>query len=104
MGRKAIHELLNIALDIIEKGKGENGYPYVDMSVSNYGTELIIEIMDDGFRPGHPYDGIYEFDIRGEISERRYNACKEHLNELREKVKGVDDVCMDTSAHAAETI
>ena len=104
MGRKAIHELLNIALDIIEKGQGENGYPYVYMSVSNYGTELRIEIMDDGFISGHPYDGIYEFDIRGEISERRYNACKEHLNELREKVKGVDDVCMDTSAHAAETI
>ena len=104
MGRKEIHELLDIALDIIEKGRGENGYPYVYMSVSNYGTELRIEIMDDGFRPGHTYDGIYEFDIRGEISERRYNACKEHLNELREKVKGVDDVCMDTSAHAAETI
>lgn len=49
MGRKAIHELLNIALDIIEKGQGENGYPYVYMSVSNYGTELRIEIMDDGF-------------------------------------------------------
>lgn len=31
MGRKAIHELLNIALDIIEKGQGENGYPYVYM-------------------------------------------------------------------------
>lgn len=85
MGRKAIHELLNIALDIIEKCQGENGYPYVYMSASNYGTELRIEIMDDGFRQGHPYDGIYEFDIRGEISERRYNACKEHLNELREK-------------------
>lgn len=104
MGRKEIHELLDIAFDIIKKGQGENGYPYVYMSVSNYGTELIIEIKDDGFRQGHPYDGIYEFDIRGEISERRYNACKEHLNELREKVKGVDDVCMDTSAHAAETI
>lgn len=95
--REKIHELLCLCMEIQEHGYGENGYPYVDFEASNYGTIIEVRIMDDGFNPGHGYDGIYRFAFDG-ISERTYNNCKKHLIDLRKKVQE----CTDTSANTAE--
>lgn len=89
MDRKKIFELMNLALDIQEMGTGENGFPYVLFSTSNYYQNGIrIEVMDNGFRSGAPYDGCYVFKNVGEISERVYNACLEHLKELKQRAEG----------------
>lgn len=69
----------------------------MDFEASNYGTSIEVRIMDDGFKPGHGYDGIYGFAFDG-ISERTYNNCKKHLIDLRKKVQE----CTDTSANTAE--
>lgn len=104
MEREEILQLVNAALDIIEKGKGENGFPYVAVELSNYSADVEIRIIDGGFKPGHPYDGVYEFNINKNNSARVIRTCKEHLKELSERVKGFGDVCMDTSAPIVGTI
>lgn len=88
MEREKIHKLVDEVLDIAEKGKGENGFPYVDMQLSNYGKSVEILIKDSGFQAGAPYDGIYNFDIIGEASQRVYDTCIKHLEELKERAEG----------------
>lgn len=39
MDRKKIHELLDVVLEIQERGEGRNGYPYVNIEFSNYGIQ-----------------------------------------------------------------
>lgn len=95
--REKIHELLSLCMEIQEHGYGENGYPYVGFETSNYGTSIEVRIMDDGFRSGHGYDGIYSFAF-DRISERTYSNCKKHLDDLRKKVQE----CTDTSVNTAE--
>lgn len=40
MDRKKIHELLDLILEIQERGEGRNGYPYVNIEFSNYGSRI----------------------------------------------------------------
>ncbi len=88
MDREKLFELINLALDIQEKGRGEDGFPFVMVSLSNYGEGIRIEIMDCGFRRGAPYDGCYVFSLLGEMSKRKYNVCLEHLKELKGMAEG----------------
>lgn len=88
MEREKIYKLVDKVLDIAEKGKGENGFPYIDMQLSNYGKNVEILVKDSGFQADTPYDGIYDFDIIGEISLRKYNTCLGHLEELKERAEG----------------
>ena len=41
MDRKKIHELLDLILEIQERGKGKDGYPYVNIEFSNYGGRIL---------------------------------------------------------------
>ena len=89
MKRKEILEIINMALDVIEKGRSSHkeGIPLVAVDISNYGTEFEVRIMDDGFRAGAPYDGIYSFDLDGPVSDRVLRTCKSHLAELSQKAE-----------------
>ena len=42
MDRKKIHELLDVVLEIQERGEGRNGYPYVNIEFSNYGSRILL--------------------------------------------------------------
>lgn len=84
MIREKIIELIALAIEIQERGKGDAGYPYIKIELSNYSTGIAITIKDDGFDSGSRPSGKYEFYF-DEVSERTYQNCKQHLIELKEK-------------------
>ena len=56
MDRKKIHELLDLILEIQERGKGKDGYPYVDIEFSNYGSRILLCAQENGFVANRDYD------------------------------------------------
>ena len=52
MDRSKIHELLDLILDIQDRGEGENGFPYIKIDFSNYGDRISLYAMNDGFSVG----------------------------------------------------
>lgn len=81
-----IMELFGIVLKIQSEGVGQEGYPYINFTSSNYGSFVEIQIKDNGFGCSSGYDGVYIFD-KNYFSERTYQNCKEHLEELVRKAK-----------------
>lgn len=49
MDRKKIHELLDLILEIQERGEGKDGYPYVNIEFSNYGSRIFLSAQENGF-------------------------------------------------------
>ena len=56
MDRKKIHELLDLILEIQERGKGKDGYPYVNIEFSNYGKRIFLSAQENGFVADEDYD------------------------------------------------
>lgn len=56
MDRKKIHELLDLILEIQERGKGRDGYPYVNIEFSNYGNRIFLSAQENGFVADGDYD------------------------------------------------
>lgn len=56
MDRKKIHELLDLILEIQERGKGKDGYPYVNIEFSNYGSRILLIAQENGFVANGDYD------------------------------------------------
>lgn len=56
MDRKKIHELLDLILEIQERGEGKNGYPYVNIEFSNYGSRILLIAQENGFTANGDYD------------------------------------------------
>ena len=56
MDRKKIHELLDLILEIQERGKGKDGYPYVSIAFSNYGSRIHLWAQENGFVANEDYD------------------------------------------------
>lgn len=56
MDRKKIHELLDLILEIQERGKGKDGYPYVNIEFSNYGGRILLCAQESGFVANRDYD------------------------------------------------
>lgn len=56
MDRKKIHELLDLVLDIQERGEGKDGYPYVNIEFSNYGRRIFLCAQENGFVANRDYD------------------------------------------------
>jgi len=56
MDRKKIHELLDLILEIQERGKGKDGYPYVNIEFSNYGSRIFLSAQENGFVADEDYD------------------------------------------------
>ena len=95
-----IHELLDMALFIQTNGCGQDGYPFVAFETSNYGQSISVRVRDKGFGSlDKGYDGVYNLDFCC-ISERTYQNCKQHLTDLREKVKE----CITMNAPSVERI
>lgn len=85
MERKEIIEIVNLALDIQLKGEGVDGFPYVYVNISNYGSYFSIMVQDGGFQKNN-YDGNYIFGLHGENSKCDLEQCREHLLKLKERV------------------
>ena len=56
MDRKKIHELLDLILEIQERGEGKYGYPYVNIEFSNYGSRIVLWAQENGFVADEDYD------------------------------------------------
>ena len=56
MDRKKIHELLDLILEIQERGEGKDGYPYVNIEFSNYGSRIFSCAQENGFVANGDYD------------------------------------------------
>lgn len=56
MDRKKIHELLDLILEIQERGEGKDGYPYVNIEFSNYGGRILLCAQENGFVANRDYD------------------------------------------------
>lgn len=56
MDRKKIHELLDLILEIQERGEGKNGYPYVNIEFSNYGSRILLIAQENGFVANGDFD------------------------------------------------
>lgn len=56
MDRKKIHELLDLILEIQERGEGKDGYPYVSIDFSNYGRRIALWAQENGFAIDEDYD------------------------------------------------
>ncbi len=56
MDRKKIHELLDVVLEIQERGEGRNGYPYVNIEFSNYGRRILLIAQENGFVADEDFD------------------------------------------------
>ena len=52
MDRKKIHELLDLVLEIHERGRGAYGFPYVEIDFSNYGHRINLYACENGFSSG----------------------------------------------------
>lgn len=86
-----LHELLDMALCVQMHGHGVSGYPMVVFETSNYGKNVSIRIVDNGFdNKGDDYDGLYEFSFGGTDS-RTYKNCKEHLRDLIKSIEAVKE-------------
>ena len=88
MEEKELLGLLELALKIIKNDCNKPGTPYVEVTLSNYGTNICFRVKDSGFITELPYDGIYEFDFDVPLSRRMYDSCKNHLQELSDRMKG----------------
>lgn len=56
MDRKKIHEFLDLILEIQERGEGKDGYPYVNIEFSNYGSGILLCAQENGFVENGDYD------------------------------------------------
>lgn len=56
MDREKIHKLLDLILEIQERGEGRNGYPYVNIEFSNYGSRIFLTAQENGFVTDGYYD------------------------------------------------
>lgn len=80
MDRKKIHELLDLILEIQERGEGRNGYPYVNIEFSNYGSRIFLSAQENGFVA----DGYYDL-FDGITTDKQLDDAIVLMNVLLEK-------------------
>lgn len=56
MDRKKMHELLDLILEIQERGEGKDGYPFVNIEFSNCGSRILLCAQENGFVANGDYD------------------------------------------------
>lgn len=82
MDRNKIHELLDLILEIQERGKGKNGFPYIEIDFSNFGDRISLYAMKNGFAVGD-----YDLNIKIESDYALDNAI--------DAVKGLLEIAVD---------
>lgn len=56
VSREKIHKLLDLVLDIHERGYGERGFPFIAIEFSNYGHAICLYGKTKGFSAGNGFD------------------------------------------------
>lgn len=56
INREKLHKILTLVLEITERGRGVDGYPYVHVDVSNIGCLIQLYAMKNGFHPCADWD------------------------------------------------
>lgn len=56
ISREKIHKILTLVLEISERGKGVNGYPYVSAGIDNYNRKIYLCAMKNGLSKRGCYD------------------------------------------------
>lgn len=96
--REKLHKMLDLVLDIVEGGHGSNGYPFVDLEISNYPQAVSIRCKKSGFdaEDESPYD-FYSFSGFGGGKYDDFIDYLECLAEKADKLRedGEKDVCRD---------
>lgn len=87
MDKEKFLKLMGLAFDIQKMGNGVNGFPFVEVSSSNYLDGFTVWITEGGYTVGKR-DGDYWFGIRAESSERTYADCMKHLEEMKQRAEG----------------
>lgn len=91
MTNEKIKILLDKCLYIQRKGHGNDGFPYVDFETSNYGSELIIRLIANGFIAKGGYDYVYEAKLNDDaMSTHDYMDCIEYLDKLIARVNELE--------------
>lgn len=78
--KEKLHHLLDLALEIQMRGYGDRHFPYAEISFSNFGSEVDVFIILDGFRCGD-YDLFLSFNRNDELA---MNAAELALKEALE--------------------
>lgn len=55
VSREKIHKLLDLVLDIHERGYGERGFPFIAIEFSNYGHPINLYGDKEGFLDGNRF-------------------------------------------------
>lgn len=82
MNREKIHKLLDDVLDLQEK-RGVLGHPYVSIVFSNYGSNLSLYAMKDGFVSEKPFDYYLSSDFNDEPAIDLMTKYLEKLKEVK---------------------
>lgn len=56
VSREKIHKLLDLVLDIHDRGCGERGFPFISIEFSNYGHAIRLCGNTEGFSSGNGFD------------------------------------------------
>ena len=56
VSREKIHKLLDLVLDIHERGYGERGFTFIAIEFSNYGHAIRLYGNTEGFSSGNGFD------------------------------------------------
>lgn len=78
--KEKIHEILDLCLEIQMRGEGGNGFPYVCLDVSNYGSAVCIYCMEKGFQKNAKYD-LYKI-LSFNSAQEEYDHVIEYLKNL----------------------
>lgn len=91
MTNEKIKILLDKCLYIQRKGQGNDGFPYAAFETSNYGSELIIRLIANGFSSKAGYDYVYEAKLNDDaMSTHDYMDCIEYLDKLIARVNELE--------------
>lgn len=94
--REKLHKMLDLVLDIADKGIGVDGYPFVGFDVTNYPQGLLFSCKEKGFDDdsNRSYDVFELTSFNGDKIDEyiKYLECiSEKANKIRED--GEKDVC-----------
>nr|WP_305182092.1 hypothetical protein [uncultured Schaedlerella sp.] len=88
MDREKLFKLINLALDIQERGKGIDGFPCIFVNSDGVDGKVEIVAYNNGICDGlDPSDGRYTFNLIGDTSQKIYDTCLRHLEELKVKAE-----------------
>ena len=88
MDRGKLLELIGLSLEISQMGKGKKGFPCIFVNSDGIDGKVEIVAYNNGICDGlDPSDGRYTFNLIGDTSQKIYDTCLRHLEELKVKAE-----------------